>query len=252
MNCSRCGNPIDPNSSFCNTCGNAIVKPTVIPQVNNTVVPQVDNTVVPTVVPKKNNNTPIVAIILVLIVFIGAGSAGVILLKQTKSNITKSEVNQNIVYNEKTTTSKTQGGFKNTTTKQSRLDVVDENNYYKVKGLTIVVPAGFTHTYSDNILTVVNPNTSKSYMISVVDRSLDLLDLNEYKKGLAQKGYNVDVFTKTKIGEFDAIAFNITSSVGTFSSYLVKAEYNKIAVFMFLNEDNTDYISNIILTSLGK
>ena len=41
MNCNRCGNPVDPNSSYCNTCGNQIIQPTVVPQTNNTVnIPQ--------------------------------------------------------------------------------------------------------------------------------------------------------------------------------------------------------------------
>ena len=74
-------------------------------ETNNTVVPQVDNTVVPTVVPQKNNSAPIVAIILVMVLFIGVGCAGVVLLKQTKGTVTERNVTQNVVYNE--TTNKT-------------------------------------------------------------------------------------------------------------------------------------------------
>lgn len=253
MNCNRCGNPIDPNSNFCNTCGNAINQPTVVPQVNNTVVPQVDNTVVPTVVPQKNNTAPLIAIILVLIVFIGAGCAGVILLKQTKSTVGGNVTTQNIVYNDPatkaiTTTSK-QAGW-NTTTQQTRIDVIDENSYYKVNGLNITVPAGYTSTYSNDVLTVVDPNKSKFYMINVVDRRLETLDLNEYRNYLAQNGYSVDEFVKTKIGSYDVIAFNMPTENGVYNSFLVRANSTKTAIFMFVNESDADYIYRIIDTSL--
>lgn len=249
MNCNRCGNPVEPNTTFCRTCGN---------QINNTVVPQTVNqpTVVPTVVPQKNNNATVLTIVLVLVIFIGAGVAGVTLLKQTKANNSLDNRTQNIALNEETTklvnkanetTKKT--GWKTTTTQ--KMDIIENVKYYEVNGVNIIIPDGYTPSYTNNILTVYY-NDNKYYMVNVVDVLVKTIDVEIYQQNLINQGYEGKNFNLTTIGEYDVLKFDMDNNIGHIDAFLVQAKYNKTAIFMFVDEKDSDRMNNIIIDSLGK
>lgn len=252
MNCNRCGNPVNPNSSFCATCGN---------QINNTVVPQTVNqpTVVPqttsTVVPQSNNNTnTIIAIIVVLVIFIGAGVAGVTLLKQTKSSTSKNNDTQNIVLNDATTTTikrttkSNDGNWKTT----QRVDKIDQSSSLMVNGYNVVIPDGYIPAYQDNILTVFDSSKTRYYIINVIDTIVSRIDVEQYKSTLMQQGYPAKNFNRTTIENCDTLQFDMDNNLGHIDAYLVQVAPTKVALFMFLNENDMNYQNNIMKISMGK
>jgi hypothetical protein len=248
VNCNRCGNPVDQNSSFCRTCGN---------QITNTVVPQTvgQPTVVPTVVPKKSNNATILTIVIVLVIFIGAGVAGVTLLKQTKANSQLLDgKTQNVAIDEDVTKNKTnektnKTGWKTTTTQ--RLDMVDNIQTYNLNGVILTVPDGYTSSIKNNILTVSYTN-SKYYMVNVIDTVVKLINVEQYQKNLINEGYPGENFEFTTIGDLDTLKFEMNNEHGHIYTFLVQAEYNKTAIFMFFNENDVDFMKNTIIKNVEK
>ena len=250
MNCNRCGNPIEPNSVFCRTCGSQI-NPTVVPQ--NVNQPTVVPTVVPqnTVVPKNNNNT-ILAIIIVMVIFIGAGVAGVTILKQTKSNTNNISKNQNVALAETTTkTVKTtkQATWNYTTTQ--RVDTVD-NNFYKLNGVDIIIPEGYTPSYTNGMLTIFDSTATKYYLVNVVDSIIKKVKLEDYNSNLVSQGYTPNNLRYSTVVGCDAIEFDMDSKVGHIDTYLVQTTPFKVTLFMFVNETDNAYKENIIKISLAK
>ena len=261
MNCNRCGNPVDPNSSYCNTCGNQIIQPTVVPQTNNTVVPQVDNTVVPTVVPQKNNSAPIVAIILVMVLFIGVGCAGVVLLKQTKGTVIERNVTQNVVYNEttnKTNVTKQTEDIVSTTkpngwgTTTQKVDIIDESSVYKINGFNIKVPAGYSATYKDDMLTVVNNSNGQFYMLSVVINNLSQVDWNNYTTYMRNNGINVSNLARTQVGNHEAYTLTMSSNGESLYAFYIQVKAGNILYIVFPLGTSYEYMQSIIFESIGE
>jgi hypothetical protein len=251
MNCNRCGNPVNPNSSFCATCGNQINN-TVVPQTVNqpTVVPQTTSTVVPQ---SNNNNNTIIAIIVVLVIFIGAGVAGVTLLKQTKSSTFNNNDTQNIVLNDTTTTlartTKSNDGNWKTT---QRVDKIDQSSSLMVNGYNVVIPDGYIPSYQDNILTVFDSSKTRYYIINVIDTIVSRIDVEQYKSSLMQQGYPAKNFNRTTIENCDTLQFDMDNNLGHIDAYLVQVAPTKVALFMFLNENDMSYQNNIMKISMGK
>ena len=250
MNCNRCGSPVEANSSFCRTCGNQINQTVVPLNAQPTVVPQ---NLQPTVVP-KNNNGAILAIVFVLIVFIGAGVAGVTILKQTKANTpVVVDQTQNIALNETTKAVKTtKTAVWNYTTTTNRVNTLDENDYYKLNGVDIVIPNGYTPSYSNGMLTIFDTTSSKYYLVNVVDSIVKNVDLDVYRNNLLTEGYAVNNLVKTTVIDCDAIQFDMDTNIGHIDTYLIQTTPIKTTLFMFVNENDMNYKSNIMKISISK
>ena len=235
MYCNRCGSQLDPNSSFCTTCGNA-VNTTVVPQTDNTVVPT-NGTVVPTVVPQNNkSNVTITSIIIVLVLFIGAGIVGILLLKNTKASTPVNNDNTQIAMDNITsavTSSSTTKKSNSWATSSQRVDTIDNVVSYTVNGLKIYIPEGYTPSYTNNILTVVNNNGINYYMINVVTAPYDSVDQETFKNNLLSSGYTIKSFTPGTYMDRSGIKIDVSIQGYDYTCYVLKVNASKVALFLF-------------------
>ena len=252
MYCNRCGNQVDPNSQFCITCGNAIT-PTVVPQSDNTVVPT-NGTVVPTVVPQNNkSNVTITSIIVVLVIFIGAGIVGIMLLRNSKASVALPDQTTQIALADTTTTvAATEKTTKNaswaTTTTVQRMDVID--NSYSLNGLKINIPTGYTPSYTNDVLTLIDPNGKDYYAVNVISSVYEAIDKDKYKNDLIKNGYDIHTFEPGTYTGRSGIYMTLKYSGYEYQCYVIKANSSKVAFFLFDRKASSEYIDTMINYSL--
>ncbi len=251
MYCNRCGNQVDPNSQFCSTCGNSIT-PTVVPQSDNTVVPT-NGTVVPTVVPQNNkSNVTITSIIIVLTIFIGAGILGILLLKNSKSNLTANNSTTQIAMDNITSAITKETSTKKTgwVTTSQRVDVIDPSTSYSVNGVNINIPEGYNPSYTNDVLTVIANNGSNYYMVHVIDGIFENVNLNTFKSNLEKNGYVINEFSPGTYMDRQGIKIDLMYSGYNYICYVLKANDSKIALFLFDKSATYEYANEMVTYSL--
>jgi len=233
--------------------GAAISEPVVVPQSDGTVVPK-NETVVPTVVPQNTkSNVTITSIIVVLVIFIGAGIVGILLLRNSKASVAIPEQTTQIAINDlvnttipATTTTKAGGWVSTTTT--TRVDGIE--NSYTVNGLKINIPDGYTPSYTNEVLTVVAPNGKDYYLINVITGVFEAIDQNKYQSELIKAGYEIGTFEPGTYTGRNGIKMDIKYTNRDYRCYIVKANGNKVAFFVFDPHVSSEYVDNIINYSL--
>ena len=251
MYCNRCGNPIEQNSQFCTTCGSAI-NTTVVPQTNPTVVPT-NETVVPTVVPQNTKSSvTITSIIVVLVVFIGAGIVGILLLRNSKANVNPQPASSQVALADITSAiteqkTKKTNTWASTTTAQ-RVDKIE--NSLSVNGLTIHVPEGYNPSYTNDVLTLIDSTGTKYFLINVIAAPYEAVDTNKFKNDLIANGYDVHTFEVGTYANRNGIYMTLTYMGFRYKCYVIKANSSRVAFYLFDESSNEDYIYSMIDYSL--
>ena len=251
MYCNRCGNQVDPNSQFCITCGNAIT-PTVVPQSDGIVVPT-NGTVVPTVVPQNSKaNVTITSIIVVLVIFIGAGIVGIMLLRNSKASVALPDQTTQIALADITTVAQpeektTKAATWATTTTAAR---VETGNSYALNGLKINIPDGYTPSYTNDVLTLIAPNGKDYYAVNVISSVYEAIDKDKYKADLISHGYDIHTYEAGTYTGRNGIYMTLKYSGYEYKCYVLKANSSKVAFFLFDRSASDQYIDQMINYSL--
>ena len=252
MYCNRCGNQVDPNSQFCITCGNAITS-TVVPQTQPTVVPT-NGTVVPTVVPQNSkSNVTITSIIVVLVIFIGAGIVGIMLLRNSKASVALPDKTTQIAMADITTEAikaetSTKVASWATTTTAARVET--GGNSYSMNGLKINIPDGYTPSYTNDVLTLIAANGKDYYAVNVISSVYEAIDKDKYKSDLIKNGYDIHTYEPgTYIGR-SGIYMTLTVNGYNYQCYVLKANSTKVAFFLYDKSASEAYINQMINYSL--
>jgi hypothetical protein len=89
-------------------------------------------------------------------------------------------------------------------------------------------------------------------MVNVIDTVVKLINVEQYQKNLINEGYPGENFEFTTIGNLDTLKFEMNNEHGHIYTFLVQAEYNKTAIFMFFNENDVDFMKNTIIKNVEK
>ena len=243
MNCKKCGNEINENSSFCTNCGERVER-----EEENTIIRNGNGIVS---VSNNKNMGPLFIVVVVLMLLIIVGLVIFIVYKSVReTNVTiegnkSSNVNEEIKINS-----------------QEETTNISDSTTFELNDYIFTIPKGYKMQKSESSYLVMDEEkTVIMEFDGVYNESFNdyLNHIEELKSLLTSKGYTITNNDTKTINKVDYIIFEATSKTGN-NLYLSVAKldnYNIILGALLLSKNTTidDALvkySNIILSAEGE
>lgn len=235
MNCSKCGNVLNPTETFCPKCGQpvnvqntettnqTIGTPQPAPQ--QAPQPAMNNPYNQGQQPKKNTGFIIIIVILILAII------GVVLyfVLGNKDNTTGD------------TNTTVDNGTGDNNTQPTTVDNGGNTNTYTYKNYEFQTPAGYEHMEHEGGLYYVDRNNKVVVaIISILPYSYqELLDSKDELKNSSNDSYTIENIVEETHGGTEWLKVVTTSNGKTINQYFTKLDDYNIVQLLYLNEGNT-------------